>query len=98
MKPAVLSVQVDIDPALRTAESDDQPGREPFQGENPFKGTPFEHFFDQVRNRPGEPASPNGRPGGEEHMKALGGGFFISADGYAVTNNHVIDGAARSRS
>ena len=28
-------------------------------------------------------------------MKALGSGFFISADGYAVTNNHVIDGASK---
>jgi serine protease Do len=91
VKPAVLSVQVDIDPALRTAEGDDQPD----EGENPFKGTPFEHFFDQFRNRPGQPGSPNGGRGSAERMKALGSGFFISADGYAVTNNHVIDGAAK---
>lgn len=26
-------------------------------------------------------------------MTGQGSGFFISADGYAVTNNHVVDGA-----
>jgi serine protease Do len=98
VKPAVFSVQVDINPAARLTRDEDDgdgPGQQsPFQnGENPFKGTPFEHFFDQFgKGQPGHGAPDN--PHGQL-VKALGSGFFITADGYAVTNNHVVDGAAK---
>ncbi len=96
VKPAVLSVQVEMNPGSRMAQNDDeQPGQNPFQGENPFKGTPFEHFFDQFNNGRRGFGSPDGGRGQGERMKALGSGFFISADGYAVTNNHVVDGASK---
>ena len=43
---------------------------------------------------------PDGRPNGRSARRAAvnfvtgqGSGFFISADGYAVTNNHVVDKA-----
>ncbi|WP_088347518.1 MULTISPECIES: Do family serine endopeptidase [Rhodomicrobium] len=94
VKPAVFSVQVDINPSLRTAQDEDDQPNGPGQGENPFKGTPFEHFFDQFRNGKGGKGPNNGRPQ-EERVKALGSGFFITADGYAVTNNHVVDGASK---
>jgi serine protease Do len=100
VKPAVVSVQVEIDPSSRTAQNDDddgQPGQgqTPYQGENPFKGTPFEHFFDQFNNQ--RRGAPNGQGGQapSQRVKAVGSGFFISADGYAVTNNHVVDGASK---
>ena len=53
---------------------------------NPFAGTPFEGLFG---NR-GTPQEPQYREG-----QSLGSGFIISADGYVVTNNHVIAPGAR---
>ncbi len=37
--------------------------------------------------------SPNGMPRRHHEVMGEGSGFFISADGYAVTNNHVVDHA-----
>jgi serine protease Do len=52
----------------------------------PFQpGSPFDRFFRQF----GAPNIPNGR----HYATGQGSGFFISADGYAVTNNHVVDHA-----
>ncbi|MFS4438739.1 DegQ family serine endoprotease [Paracoccaceae bacterium GXU_MW_L88] len=57
------------------------------------EGSPFEDmlrdFFDQIPQMPQQ--SPQQRP--PRSSNALGSGFVISADGYVVTNNHVIDGA-----
>lgn len=47
------------------------------------EGSPFEDFFEDL-------PSPDGRP---RSSSALGSGFVISADGFIVTNNHVIEGA-----
>ncbi|WP_273146096.1 trypsin-like peptidase domain-containing protein [Oceanicaulis alexandrii] len=43
----------------------------------------FREFFERFGGMPDQP----------RERRAQGSGFFISADGYVVTNNHVIDGA-----
>jgi serine protease Do len=84
VKPAVISVKVKID---QTADSDSPQTNG--DDMSPFQGTPFEKFFRQYNFENG----PGRRMPHHEMITGVGSGFFISSDGYAVTNNHVVDHA-----
>lgn len=88
VKPAVVSVRVKADAAARPV-ADGEEG-------NPLEGTPFEKFFKDFRGPSGQRMMPG--QGGRQprpFVQGQGSGFFISADGYIVTNNHVVDHAAK---
>src|SRR6202035_2541777 len=77
VKPSVISVRVKLE---RPANSNLTEEDLPFP-----PGSPFERFFRKF-------GGPNGAwRKGRRHGQGLG--FFISADGYAVTNNHVVQNA-----
>src|ERR1700704_78347 len=101
VKPAVISVRVRFDAVAQpTAMNQDEDNTSPFR-----QGSPFENFFRQF----GFEDTPNGMqdrqfgqnrqfrmpqtPQMQRRTAAEGSGFFISTDGYAVTNNHVVNNA-----
>ena len=88
VKPAVFSVRVKVRAEAQPSASLDD--------ENPFpKGSPMEKFFKRFGMPEGGPGGQGGPsvPRGRQFGQAQGSGFFISADGYAVTNNHVVEKA-----
>jgi serine protease Do len=85
VKPAVVSVQVKINQSAKMMGMS-QNGNE----DAPWApGTPMDKFFRQF----GFQDLPNGMIQRHQTVTGVGSGFFISPDGYAVTNNHVVDKA-----
>jgi serine protease Do len=88
VKPAVISVRVKIDESETAGmgEGDENNAMPQLPGG-------LDKFFEQF-GRPGmRQGMPQGMPHNKRAVTGEGSGFFISADGYAVTNNHVVDHA-----
>lgn len=83
--PAVISIEVNhklVANRLQGGQSDQ------FTMPDLGPDNPFREFFEQFRGRDfGMPSPP------APDSRAQGSGFIISADGYAVTNNHVVANA-----
>jgi serine protease Do len=77
IKPAVISVRTTPEAGARAGK-----GTPPVPDESPL-----ERFF----RRFGQPDDETA-PALRGQLTRQGAGFFISPDGYAVTNNHVVDG------
>jgi serine protease Do len=95
VKPAVVSISVS-GPGPKVARNEPKGRGEPGdkfnrgdRGGKDMPGLPDDHPLNEFfKNFPKDFRAP--RP-----TQAQGSGFVISADGYVVTNNHVIDGAGK---
>ena len=91
VKPAVVSVRVKVNTVAD--RGDDGEDAEAFGMPDLPPGSPMDRFFHRFRDGQGGSGF-RFRQGPRRNAEAQGSGFFISADGYVVTNNHVVDHAS----
>jgi len=97
---AVVSVRVRENASQSNAQNFFFGGPGGNQGQDPFQGLPPDSPLRRFFGAPDQNPAPGNRgqrqnpaPQGRGSV-ALGSGFFISEDGYVVTNNHVVDNAS----
>ncbi|HEY6253880.1 MAG TPA: Do family serine endopeptidase [Candidatus Angelobacter sp.] len=99
LEPSVVNVNSESSPRQQQ-QMPRRRGRRPDRSTPPDGGgqDPFQDFFDRFfGGQGGGDDEGGGLPGGGAREQSLGSGIIMNANGYIVTNFHVVDGADRIR-
>jgi serine protease Do len=93
--PSVVTIETSARAMAAADNKSEKPrGNDPFEGRNPFEGTPFEDMFRDTPFGKGFrfEMPPQGR---SPRSQGIGSGVIVDASGLILTNNHVVSGGDR---